>query len=375
MISLGYWIKRIYNEILNGRTIFQLVVNFLLSFSPVVLWLTLFKNASLIPISWRPKIVVKWLPLADDLFFNVEKLTSILCFVLLTLFLVLPIKHSLKNNSRIFNLVLILTSWPLLNILHYFAVNLEKSKLQDIISYVSYVFLHLIVPIVTSVYLYIFQIPGVLSLYSFCLGLQNISALSTHILLPSSPPWFIHLNGINATADYNTLGYAAGLTRLDATLGTNLATNGFHKSPIVFGAFPSVHSAMAVLTCLFINHFSEKWLLRSVSFLFVSVQWWATMYLDHHWRLDLFAGMLYSITSFHFFKWLFPKYFATQNPSFYSLPQSESTSENIFDSDVEVQSFDLELQSLQKDSNSTIDLFEEKLDNKDKPLFYRVFGS
>lgn len=99
------------------------------------------------------------------------------------------------------------------------------------------------------------------------------------------------------------------------------------------------------------------------------------MYLDHHWRLDLFAGMLYSITSFHFFKWLFPKYFATQNPSFYSLPQSESTSENIFDSDVEVQSFDLELQSLQKDSNSTIDLFEEKLDNKDKPLFYRVFGS
>lgn len=338
-------IKHTYNAVLNKRSIPGLILNFFINFFPVLLWLILFKNASLIPIEWRPTIHVKWLPLADDYCFNVEKLTSFLFYLLTSLFLISPIclillelrkyinlNHFTKNSNyyllqdstasssssnnytqkthktKLAIYFMLILAWPLLNILNYLA-HLTQNYSLDLLSFISYVLLHLIVPIVTSVYLYVFQFPGVLSCYSWTLGTQNILGLSTHILLPSSPPWFVHLNGINATADYSTLGYAAGLIRVDSSLGTHLTTNGFHKSPIVFGALPSLHSAMAVLSFLYISWFTSSLFLSLLAFSFVLLQWWSTIYLDHHWRLDLFMGMCYAIVCFSIYKFTNPKIF------------------------------------------------------------------
>lgn len=306
LINSKKFIIHSYFAILNGRSLISLIFNFLLNFSPVILWLLLFKNASLIPTNLRPNINVKWLPIADNNCFNLLKLTSYLFYIIILIFLILPISFLLNNknynnyyynnNNKLFISLLIL-SWPLLNLINYLA-NLNQNFYLDLLSFISYVLLHLIVPILTSIYLYLFQLPGILSCYSWSLGLQNLIGLSTHILLPSSPPWFIHLNGLNSTADYSTLGYAAGLTRIDISLGTHLTTNGFHKSPIVFGALPSLHSAMAVLSCIYINWFTNSLFLSLISIFFVLLQWWSTIYLDHHWRLDLLVGMFYAILSF-----------------------------------------------------------------------------
>lgn len=307
------------------------MLNFLKNFFPVVLWLTLFKNAAAIPVEWRPAINVKWLPLADDFCFNSRRYSAYLFYLLVLAGLVLPVAvlcfsislsanpkkllqpppaaaSSGRHSSKLFFVTLLLLAWPVLNVLHFLAVSTQHYFL-DLLSYISYVLLHLIVPIVTSVYLYVFHPPGVLASYAWSLGTQNILGLSTHILLPSSPPWFIHLNGLNATADYSTLGYAAGLTRIDSSLGTHLATEGFHKSPIVFGALPSLHSAMAVLSCLYISWFTSSRILTALISAFVMLQWWSTIYLDHHWRLDLFAGMCYATLAFLFFRALNPPRF------------------------------------------------------------------
>ncbi|GMF07928.1 unnamed protein product [Ambrosiozyma monospora] len=134
------------------------------------------------------------------------------------------------------------------------------------------------------------------------LGAQNIAGVFTHLLCPNAPPWFVHLYGDNAQANYDMPGYAAGLTRVDMAMGTHLNSKGFHKSPIVFGAMPSLHSAMAV-QCFFFISWYTVWSWPKVGlFCFVVLQWWATMYLDHHWRLDLLVGMLYAIVSFTVFK-------------------------------------------------------------------------
>lgn len=188
--------------------------------------------------------------------------------------------------------LLLATSWFLLNFVHYLR---EPIRLwQDYLAWTSYVLGHITVPIVTAVWLYVFHAPGSLKAYSFALGLQNICGVLTHLLFPNAAPWFIHMNGENANADYDTPGYAAGLIRVDIALGTHLTSNGFHASPIVFGALPSLHSAMAVMTFFFVGYYSRWYFIKFLAFMFVMIQWWATIYLDHHWRLDLLAGLIYA---------------------------------------------------------------------------------
>ncbi|KAF6062788.1 putative integral membrane protein [Candida albicans] len=169
--------------------------------------------------------------------------------------------------------LLLATSWFLLNFVHYLR---EPIRLwQDYLAWTSYVLGHITVPIVTAVWLYVFHAPGSLKAYSFALGLQNICGVLTHLLFPNAAPWFIHMNGENANADYDTPGYAAGLIRVDIALGTHLTSNGFHASPIVFGALPSLHSAMAVMTFFFVGYYS-RW------------------YLLNFWHLYLLAGLIYA---------------------------------------------------------------------------------
>ncbi|RLV95624.1 Inositolphosphotransferase 1 [Spathaspora sp. JA1] len=125
--------------------------------------------------------------------------------------------------------------------------------------------------------------------------MQNISGVLTHLLFPNAPPWFINLYGEDKEANYEMPGYAAGLIRVDIALGTHLHSKGFHASPIVFGAIPSIHSSMAVMTFFFISYYARWTLVKIAAFLFVATQWWATIYLEHHWRIDLFIGLIYAL--------------------------------------------------------------------------------
>ncbi|EMG45598.1 IPT1 Inositolphosphotransferase 1 [Candida maltosa Xu316] len=189
--------------------------------------------------------------------------------------------------------LLLSTSWFILNVDYWLRNPIRQW--EDYLAWIWYVLGHITIPILTAVWLYLFHAPGAVKAYGLALGLQNICGVITHLVFPNAAPWFIHLNGEDATADYETLGYAAGLIRVDLALGTHLTANGFHKSPIVFGALPSLHSAMAVMTFFFVGYYS-RWIgLKLLAFMFMFVQWWATIYLDHHWRLDLLAGLMYSI--------------------------------------------------------------------------------
>ncbi|SSD62177.1 related to Inositolphosphotransferase 1 [Saccharomycodes ludwigii] len=315
-------------------------------------------------------------------------------------------------KSTLLPFLILPISFVLLNIDHYFADQRQNfTVFKDYLGWVFYVVIHLVAPILTAVYLYIFQAPGTVKCFSIALGLQNCCSVLTHLLIPMAPPWFTHLYGINDVThlNYETKGYAAGLVRVDSHLGTHLTSNGFHKSPIVFGAVPSVHGAMAFQCFLFVmtqsrqgwgvtawnplrnisssrllllnskkdddceintfelnnsdgsdsidlynteedeyerSVYSEQslssalendgvsnascdliskydmtplpdltnsnkftkfiyWLIKNsvISRFLVSVflvlQWWATMYVDHHYRFDLFIGELYALVSFY----------------------------------------------------------------------------
>lgn len=91
-------------------------------------------------------------------------------------------------------------------------------------------------------------------------------------------------------------GSSAGLVRVDKVLGTHLYENAFKASPLVFGAFPSLHCAFAVCCFFFVGRYSKfgRYLLG----FYVLWQWWATMYLRHHWRIDLLGGLVYAAFAF-----------------------------------------------------------------------------
>lgn len=205
------------------------------------------------------------------------------------------------NSWRKVPVHLLALSWFILNI-DYLAGKLTIVEWKDTLAWLSYVLGHFLVPLFTAIWLYVFHAPGLLKLFGLGLGIQNIAGVLTHLLVPCAPPWFITLYGENKTPSYDMPGYAAGLTRVKYATGTHLVDKGFHASPIVFGAVPSLHLAMAVMCSFYICYYSRWTAVKVASLAFVVLQWWATIYLDHHWRLDLLVGMLYTITTFTIMK-------------------------------------------------------------------------
>lgn len=383
---LAWFLNRVFWCGLNERTVLGLACNFAVNFSPIFVWLLMFKNAGVIPKSWRPPILVKAAVRMNEVVFDVRKhpFLAPLCFALLVLMAFLLYKYiyqdrihakatifedrelqleespetfelspqssdsdSLSDSlsldssssdsefaieeqkggntvtvstdadtpSQLLNcwtlspLFLLALSWPLLNFDMLFIH--KQTPVKDIMAWASYVPGHAFVAIITAVWLYVFHPPGAVKIFSFMMGLQNIMAVVTHMLFPCAPPWFIHMYGEEHEANYDMEGYAAGLTRVDMAMGTHLHTNGFHKSPIVFGAIPSVHSAMAVMVFYFVSYFSCLTATKLLALSFVIYQWWATMYLDHHWRIDLLVGMFYSLFSYTIF--LFSRRYGLQS--------------------------------------------------------------
>ena len=94
-------------------------------------------------------------------------------------------------------------------------------------------------------------------------------------------------------------GSPGGLARIDAIFHTTAYTVGFSTAPVVFGAFPSLHAGDATLAALFISHF-WPWL-RLYAWGYCGVLYWATMYLTHHYLIDVVVGACMATAFFHLF--------------------------------------------------------------------------
>lgn len=85
--------------------------------------------------------------------------------------------------------------------------------------------------------------------------------------------------------------------RIDKVFGTTTYTNAFSTAPLVFGAFPSLHSGCAVMEALFLAHFFPSG--KIVYWGYVGLLWWSTMYLSHHYLIDLVGGACLSVAVFY----------------------------------------------------------------------------
>ncbi|KAK4556011.1 Phosphatidylinositol:ceramide phosphoinositol transferase (IPC synthase) [Recurvomyces mirabilis] len=171
----------------------------------------------------------------------------------------------------------------------------HKNTVLDVLAWIPYGVTHIGAPFVVSGLMFVFGPPGTLPVWAKAFGYMNLTGVVIQLFFPCSPPWYENLYGL-APANYTMKGNPAGLAAIDKLFGVDLYTSTFIASPVVFGAFPSLHSGCATIEALFMSHLFPK--LRPLFVIYFLWLWWATMYLSHHYAVDLVAGSLISAVAY-----------------------------------------------------------------------------
>ncbi|KAH3674746.1 hypothetical protein WICPIJ_009478 [Wickerhamomyces pijperi] len=229
---------------------------FFLNALPVLAWVALFFSSPNISSIHKPAITVKVLPAVETILYG-DNLSQIL---------------ATSTNSVL-----------------------------DILAWLPYGIIHFSLPFIVAGIIFLWGPPTALRSFAFAFGYMNLFGVIIQLLFPAAPPWYKILHGLDP-ANYSMLGSPGGLARIDTLLHVDLYTTNFSKnSPVVFGAFPSLHSGSATMDALFLTYLFPKF--APLFVFYVTWLWWSTMYLTHHYFIDVIAGSLLSFVVFLYTKY------------------------------------------------------------------------
>lgn len=128
--------------------------------------------------------------------------------------------------------------------------------------------------------------------YRFAVTLVGVSfaAFFTFVLLPVAPPRFTILGG-------SPLPVTDVMAEVSRSLGWSAPASAYvHLLGNPFAAFPSMHAAYPVIVLLFLRERS-RWQALAWSPMVVAI-WFATVYLGHHFVIDLIVGTGYALAGY-----------------------------------------------------------------------------
>lgn len=144
---------------------------------------------------------------------------------------------------------------------------------------------------------------GALYPFLWCAGWVNLIAVLIQLTVPTAPPWYAS----SAVFDkHNSLVFLApceaGFRRLDRLIGLSLFHGIYSKSPVTFGAFPSLHVALPMVVLL--NHPWGGWKVGLTHVVWIAL---AAMYSTHHYFIDVLGGLFLAlVVRFLMFKFWSP---------------------------------------------------------------------
>lgn len=232
-----------------------LTAQFFLPALPIFTWLALFFLASKIPHEWKPAISVKFLPAMETILYG-DNLSNVLAET---------------NNAFL-----------------------------DVLAFLPYGIIHFSLPFVVALAVFLFAPPTSLRSFGFAFGYMNLVGVLIQLLFPAAAPWYKNLHGLEP-ANYSMDGLPGGLARVDALFGVDMYTLTFENSPLVFGAFPSLHLGCAVMDVLFLCWLFPRY--TAVWWGYAALLWWSTMYLTHHYFIDLIFGAALLVAVFTYVKY------------------------------------------------------------------------
>lgn len=132
--------------------------------------------------------------------------------------------------------------------------------------------------------------------------LVNLIGFAGYYLYPAAPPWYVSRFGFGFNPA--TPGNTAGLARFDSYFGISVFKALYSKSSNVFAAMPSLHASYLMIVLFY----GLKFRLKAWNVLFALIMigiWFAAVYSNHHYVLDVLAGICCAVLGITLFQaWL-----------------------------------------------------------------------
>ena len=128
--------------------------------------------------------------------------------------------------------------------------------------------------------------------FVWTLTILNAMALITFFLYPAAPPHYVLRFGFIQPSG-RIFGLEGGLINIDRMIEMKFFTTIWNNmNPNAFAAIPSLHGAYPLVISLFAWIKFRKYPLFFI--IFPLLVWWATVYLNHHYIIDLIIGSVYA---------------------------------------------------------------------------------
>ena len=248
--SPGFIVKSLVAGLLGLALLLPITSQFFLPALPIFSWLVLFLSCRFVPAEFRPRIWVSLLPTLENVLYG-AKISDLL--------------------------------------------TIHTHPILDLLAWAPYGVVHFGAPFVVAGICFVWGPEGMVQAFGRAFGYMNIVGVLTQLVFPCSPPWYELIYGL-IPANYSLPGSPGGLARIDAIFHNQTYTATFTASPLVFGAFPSLHAACATMEALFLSFLFPGY--KSFFWLYVFWIWWACMYLTHHYFVDLVGGSCLATTVF-----------------------------------------------------------------------------
>jgi membrane-associated phospholipid phosphatase len=141
--------------------------------------------------------------------------------------------------------------------------------------------------------------------FAFTFLLVNLLGFVIYYVYPAAPPWYVSNYGF--VFNDKTPGNIAGLGRFDALVHAHIFQSIYSKGSNIFAAMPSLHSAYPVV----VFYYSVKAKLKYMRFVLAAVVcgiWFSAVYTNHHYILDVIAGLLCAVVGIFLFNLLAKKF-------------------------------------------------------------------
>ena len=141
-------------------------------------------------------------------------------------------------------------------------------------------------PMLFVIYLF-FTDRSTMARFTSAFLLINIVGLIIYYIYPAAPPWYVEEHGFKFIE--GTPGSAARLLRFDDYFNVSIFKDMYEKNGNVFAAIPSLHSAFPVLL---VYYALKKKMFKVSIFFFIILAgiWFAAVYTNHHYIIDVFLG-------------------------------------------------------------------------------------
>ena len=156
----------------------------------------------------------------------------------------------------------------------------------DLLTGLAYI-LYLYVPFVCAIALFFIDERRMMQV-GLAFFATNLLGMMVYLLYPAAPPWYVAQYGLGPV-QLDALPSAAGAARFDELLGVSYFANFYSRSANVFGAMPSLHVAYPAATLLAVAPLGRRWVLPLAAF--TLLVGFAAVYLQHHYVLDVLAGL------------------------------------------------------------------------------------